>query len=55
MQVPDRFGHFIELGNEDRIWAEVANYFSPQDEEVARRVIRDFFGRAEANSKKRDG
>ena len=55
LQVPDRFGHFVELGNEDRIWAEVANYFSPKDEEVARRVIRDFFRRAEATSNKQDG
>lgn len=44
LQFPDRFGHFVELGDEDRIWAEVADYFPPRDEENVRRVIQDFFG-----------
>jgi len=43
-QVPDRFGQFAELGDEELIWAEVADYFPPRDESDARRVIRDFFG-----------
>ena len=44
LQVPDRFGHFLELGNEDEIWAEVADYFSSKEEAAARRVIKEFFG-----------
>ena len=44
LQVPDRFGHFAELGDENRIWEEVADCFPPKDEPDVRRVIRDFFG-----------
>ena len=36
--------YFAELGDEDRIWAEVADYFPPKDEVDVRRVIREFFG-----------
>lgn len=43
LQVSDRFGHFAELGDEELIWAEVADYFPPRNEVDARRVIRDFF------------
>jgi len=49
LQVPDRFGYFMELGDEEKIWTQVANYFLPEDEQVVRRVIRDFFGRAQVS------
>lgn len=42
LQIPDRFGYFVNLGDENRIWEEVASYFGPTDEDKVRRVIRDF-------------
>jgi len=44
LQVPDRYGYFVDLGDENRIWQEVADRFKPEEEESVRQVIRTFYG-----------
>lgn len=41
-QSPDRYGYFVEVNDEDKIWQDVANRFSSQEESRGRQVIRDY-------------
>lgn len=41
-QTPDRYGYFVELGDENKIWEEVANRFNPKEENTVRQVIREY-------------
>ncbi|WNZ24149.1 (Fe-S)-binding protein [Leptolyngbya sp. NK1-12] len=42
LQTLDRYGYFVELGDEDRIWEEVADRFDPKEETTVRQVIREY-------------
>lgn len=50
LQVPDRYGYFVDLGDENLIWQEVADRFKPEEEESVRQLIRHFYGPAKVQS-----
>jgi hypothetical protein len=50
LQVPDRYGYFVDLGDENRIWQEVADRFKPEEEEGVRQLIRNFYGPTKVQS-----
>jgi hypothetical protein len=50
LQVPDRYGYFVDLGDENLIWQEVADRFKPEEEEGVRQLIRNFYGPTKVQS-----
>jgi heterodisulfide reductase subunit D len=50
LQVPDRYGYLVDLGDENLIWQEVAGRFKPEEEESVRRLIRNFYGPLKINT-----